>query len=129
MLGIFSLASSWEFPIRSICAGAALASCLAASSASAGSSADAKPFEINVILCDSPEHAVAYAVAVDGGAAEEIAKDKVGRSAGMEVCDRFFGLATVDEVRTLHEKDVTYKVTSLRFSGVQSMKWMAQPVK
>jgi hypothetical protein len=129
MFEAFSLASSWEFPIRSICAAGALAGCVAASSASAGSTADAKPFEINVILCDSPEHAVAYAVAVDGGAAEEIAKDKVGRSAGMEACDRFFGLATVDEERVLNEKGVTYKVTSLRFNGVQRMKWMAQPLK
>jgi hypothetical protein len=123
------LASSREFPMRSICAAAILAACAAASSASAGSDADAKPFQINVILCDSPEHAVDYAVAVDSGAAEEEAKDKVGRSAGMEVCDRFFGLATIDEERTLHEKGVAYKVTSLRFSGVQSMKWMAQPLK
>jgi hypothetical protein len=129
MLGVFSLASSRKFPIRSICAAGVLAACLAASSASAGSAADAKPFQINVILCDSPEHAVAFAVAMDGGAAEEEAKDKVGRSAGMEVCDRFFGLATVDEERTLHEKGVTYKVTALRFTRVGSMKWMAQPLK
>ncbi len=114
--------------MRSICAAGVLAACLAASSASAGSSAHAKPFQIDVILCDSPEHAVAFAMDMGAGAAEEEAKDKVGRSAGMEVCDRFFGLATIDEQRTLHEKGVAYKVTSLHFSGVGSMKWMAQPL-
>ncbi len=115
--------------MRSICAAVVLAACLAASSASASSGADATPFQINVILCDTPEHAVAYAIAMDGGAAEEEAKDKVGRSAGKEVCDRFFGLATVDEERTLHEKGIAYKATSLHFSGVGSMKWMAQPLR
>ncbi len=115
--------------MRSISVAGVLAALIIASSASGAPGGDARPFQINVILCDSPEHAVAYAVAMDGGAAEEEAKDKVGRSAGMEVCDRFFGLATVDEERTLHEKGVAYKVTSLRFSGVGSMKWMAQPVR
>jgi hypothetical protein len=115
--------------MRSIIAVSTLAVCVFVSSASAGSSADAVPFQINVILCDTPEHAVAYAVAVDAGAAEEEAKDKVGRSAGMEVCDRFFGLATVDEERTLHANGIAYKATALRFTGVKSMKWMAQPVK
>ncbi len=115
--------------MRLICAAGVLAACLAASSASAGSGADTTPFQINVILCDSPEHAVAYAIAMDGGAAEEEAKDKVGRSAGKEVCDKFFGVATVDEERTLHENGIAYKVTSLHFSGVESMRWMAQPQK
>ncbi len=76
-----------------------------------------------------PEHAVAFAIDIDNGAAEEEAKDKVGRSAGKEVCDRFFGLATIDEQRTLHKKGIDYQVTSLRFSGVGSMKWMAQPLR
>ncbi len=115
--------------MRSICAGGVLAAWLAASSASAASTSDAKPFQINVILCNSPEHAVAFAIAMDGGAAEEEAKDKVGRSAGVEVCDRFFGLASIDEQRTLHEKGLAYKVTSLHFSGVGIMKWMAQPLR
>lgn len=99
---------------------------LAASVALAGPPAE--PFEINVMLCDTPEHAIAYAVAIDRGAADDEAKDIVGRSAGSEVCDKFIGLATVDEERTLREKGVAYKVTALRFDGVKNIKWMAQPL-
>lgn len=115
--------------MKSILVAGVFSACFAASSASAAPTSDAKQFQINVMLCDTPDHAVAFAIAMDGGAAEDEAKDKVGRSAGVEACDKFIGLATIDEERTLHEKGVAYTVTALRFAGVKSMRWMAQPSK
>jgi hypothetical protein len=114
--------------MRPIFAAGVLTLFLATSSLAAAQTHETKPFTINVMLCDTPERAIAYAMALDGGAAEDEAKDALGRAAGLEVCDKFMGLATVSEQRTLQEKGVTYKVTALHFDGVKTMKWMAQPL-
>ncbi len=82
---------------------------------------------MNVMLCDTPEHAIAYAVAINKGAADDEAKDIVGRAAGIEVCDKFMGLASAGEEKTLSEKGVTYRVTAFKFTGVGKMRWSAIP--
>jgi hypothetical protein len=86
---------------------------------------DSKPLQLNVMLYDTPERAIAYSVALDGGAAEDEAKDALGRSVGKEVCDKFMGFATVEQVRTEQKNGVSYKITALKFDGVKDMKWMA----
>lgn len=83
---------------------------------------------MNVMLCDSPEHAVAFAVAIDHGAVDDEAKDQIGRAAGREVCDKFMGLASIGEQRTLSEKGISYRVTAYQFTGVGEMKWSAIPL-
>jgi hypothetical protein len=106
---------------------ALLLCCLLAFPARASDAPRQKPIEMNVMLCDTPEHAVAFAVAINHGDVDEEAKDKVGRSAGREVCDKFMGLASVDEERTLMKDGITYKVTAYKFSGVDKMRWSAIP--
>jgi hypothetical protein len=88
---------------------------------------DLRPGEMNVMLCDSPEHAVAYAVALDSVEAEDMAKNIVGKAAGREVCDKFIGQASPGEQRTLLEKGISYKVTAFKFAGVGAMRWSAIP--
>lgn len=114
--------------MRPIYAVDVLAALFAVSSPLSAQTQDTKPFMINVMLCDTPERAIAYAAALNRGVADDEAKDTLGRSAGMEVCDKFMGLATVGEERTLKEKGITYKVTALHFDGVKNIKWMAQPL-
>jgi hypothetical protein len=88
---------------------------------------EADPFRINVMLCDTPKHAIAYTVAINNGATEEEAKDTVGKQAGGEVCGKFFGFASVDQQRTVTEKGITYEVISYEFSGVGDIRWSAIP--
>ena len=85
--------------------------------------------ETNVMLCDSPEHALAYAEIVDGGAAEDEAKDRVGKAAGREVCDKFIGIATTSEQRTMQRNGISYEVIAYKFPGVGRMKWAATPAR
>jgi hypothetical protein len=82
---------------------------------------------VNVMLCDTPEHAVAYAAALHKGAAEDEAKDIVGRDAGIEACDKLVGRVSVEEEKTLESLGVIYKVTALKFSGVGKFRWVAIP--
>ncbi len=58
------------------------------------------------MLCNSPEHAIDFAVAMDHGAVDDEAKDKVGKAAGRENCDNFMGLASIGEQRMLSEKGI-----------------------
>ena len=89
--------------------------------------AEQKPVEMNVMLCDSPEHAIAYALAIDNGAVDDEAKDIVGKAAGREVCDKYIGLASPSEQRTVLQKGISYRVTAYQFIGVGAMKWSAVP--
>jgi hypothetical protein len=82
---------------------------------------------MNVMLCDSPEHAVAYAIALDNGEVEDMAKNIVGKAAGREVCDKFIGQAAPGEQRTIQENGISYKVTAYKFAGVGAMRWSAIP--
>ncbi|QAY96424.1 hypothetical protein CWB41_12350 [Methylovirgula ligni] len=86
-----------------------------------------KPVEMNVMLCDTPEHAVAFVVAINQGDVDDEAKDKVGKAAGREVCDKFMGLASTGEEQTLLKEGITYKVTAYQFPGVGKMRWSAIP--
>jgi hypothetical protein len=95
--------------------------------AAAAAPLETKPINIDVMVCDTPDHAVAYALAIDNGAVDDEAKDVVGRAAGAEVCGKFMGLATVDEEKTVREKGVTYKITAFKFTGVGKMRWSAIP--
>ena len=86
-----------------------------------------KPVNVNIILCDTPEHAIAYAAAVHRGAQADEAKDMVGREAGVEACDKLIGFVSVDEEKMLQSLGVTYKVTALKYSGVSKFRWVAIP--
>lgn len=81
----------------------------------------------NVMLCDSPEHAVAFTVAVNKGDPDDMAKDVVGRAAGAEVCDKFIGRASIEEQKTLWDKGLAYTVMAYKFKGVGAMRWSAIP--
>ncbi len=90
---------------------------------------EAAPWEgkLNVILCNTPENAIAYAVAIEKGAAVDEAKDAVGKKAGADVCDKFIGTASIETEKTQIENGVTYKIVAYTFSGVGAMKWSAIP--
>jgi hypothetical protein len=105
----------------------ALCFCALLAAARIAGAQDLRPGETNVMLCDSPEHAVAYAVALDDVEVEDMAKDVVGKAAGREVCDKFIGQASPGEQRTLLEKGISYKVTAYKFDGVGAMRWSAIP--
>ena len=87
----------------------------------------APPVETNVMLCDSPQHAIDYAVAINNGDVEEEAQNAVGKAAGREACDKYIGLASIDEQRAMSQKGILYKVTAYKFTGVGEMKWSAIP--
>ncbi len=91
----------------------------------AGTASETKP--LNIMVCDTPEHAIAYTAAIDKGAAADEAKDIVGREAGAEVCDKFIGVASVEQENTLQSQGVIYKIVALKFSGVGKFKWSAIP--
>lgn len=93
----------------------------------AGDAPKHKPVEMNVMLCDTPEHAVAFALTINQGDVDDEAKDKVGKAAGREVCDKFMGLASTGEEQTLLKEGVAYKVTAYQFPGVGKMRWSAIP--
>ncbi len=94
----------------------------------AGNLHDAELMDMNVMLCDSPEHAVDYAVAINNGDVEEEAQNAVGKAAARGVCDKYIGVASVSEQRTITQKGVVYKVSAYKFSGVGEMRWSAIPL-
>jgi hypothetical protein len=83
--------------------------------------------KLNIILCDTPANAIAYAAAIEKGAAVEEAKDIVGKKAGANVCDKFIGSASIETEKTQIEDGVTYKIIAYTYDKTNSMKWVAIP--
>jgi hypothetical protein len=98
-----------------------------ANSAWGGRLPDAKHVETNVMLCDSPQHAIDYAIAINKGDADEEAQNAVGKAAGREVCDKYIGPASIGERRVISQNGVLYEVSAYEFEGVGAMKWSAVP--
>ncbi len=88
---------------------------------------DTKAVDVNIMVCDTPEHAIAYTAATKKGAATDEAKDIVGRDAGVEVCEQLIGLASVEQEKTLQSQGVIYKIMAFKFSGVGKFRWSAIP--
>jgi hypothetical protein len=98
-----------------------------AGSAWGGKLPDAKHVETNVMLCDSPEHAIDYAIAINRGDVDEEAQNAVGKAAGREVCDKYIGPASIGVRRVISQNGVLYEVTAYEFEGVGAMRWSAVP--
>lgn len=97
---------------------------LAASPAAVGRGAHLVP--VSGFLCDSAVHAIQFADARAAGDGEEIAKDRVGRTAKAEVCGRYVGLAAIETEQVKLDAGTAYKLTAFRFKTDHRVAWLAE---